>query len=168
MKTFIPSLLMAAGVLLSGCASNPNGLVVDPVGPALSQPMTADATSGTLVVYSAYKRNADFNSRDSNRPEYSDYRILTADGHLLRRVRNNSGTIFQDAVTETLAPGKYNVSARANSYGYLTVPVVIEAQHSTILHLEGGSPWPDASVFNQTNAVQLPDGQIIGWKAAAN
>jgi len=36
------------------------------------------------------------------------------------------------------------------------------------LHLEGGSSWPNESAFNQTNAVRLPDGQIIGWKAASN
>jgi len=35
-----------------------------------------------LVVYSAYEVNADFNARDPRRPEYSDYRIFTADGNL--------------------------------------------------------------------------------------
>jgi hypothetical protein len=51
---------------------------------------------------------------------------------------------------------------------YVSIPVMIVAQQNTILHLEGGGFWPNESAFNQTNAVRLPDGQIIGWKAAAN
>ena len=59
-------------------------------------------------------------------------------------------------------PGEYHVIARANGYGYVTVPVIIEARRSTVLHLEGDGSWPDESMFNQTNAVRLPDGQIVG------
>jgi hypothetical protein len=49
----------------------------------------------------------------------------------------------------------------------VTVPIIIVAQQNTILHLEGGGSWPDESAFNQTNAVRLPDGIIVGWKAAS-
>jgi len=168
MKTFFTLLAIAAGALLSGCATGKNGLALDTVGPPLPQPTAAISTNGTLVVYSAYEVNADFNARDPNRPEYSDYKILTTDGKLLQRVHNNSGTILQDPVSVELQPGKYNVVARANGYGYLTIPVIIAAQQNTILHLEGGGSWPDESAFNQTNAVRLPDGQIIGWKVATN
>ena len=125
------------------------------------------SSNGTLVVYSAYKRNADFNSRDPYRQEYSDYKILTADGKLFRNVHNNSGTIFEDALTVELAPGDYRVVARSNGFGYVTVPVVIEAKQNTVLRLDG-SPWPDGSTSDPANAVRLPDGHIIGWKAAAN
>jgi hypothetical protein len=168
MKAFFTLIVIAAGTLLSGCATGKNGLALDTVGPPLPQPTAASSTNGTLLVYSAYEVNADFNARDPNRPEYSDYKILTSDGKLLQRVHNNSGTILQDAVTVELSPGKYNVIARANGYGYVTVPVMIVTQQNTILHLEGGGFWPDESTFNQTNAVRLPDGQIIGWKVATN
>jgi hypothetical protein len=60
------------------------------------------------------------------------------------------------------------VIARANVYGSLTIPVRIEAQQTTILHLEGGGSWPDVSVFNETNAVRLPGGEITGWKNTAD
>ena len=127
------------------------------------------STNGTLVVYSAFKRNADFGSRDPNSPEYSDYKIFTTDGKLLKKVHNNSGTILQDAVPVELSTGKYHVMAHANGYGrYVVVPIVIAAGQTTILHLEGGGFWPNESVFNQTNAVRLPDGVVIGWKAATN
>jgi hypothetical protein len=167
MKTFLPMMSLAAGTLFSGCATNHNGIALAPVGPA-RQPTASGAATGSLVVYSAYKRNADFNSRDNNRQEYSDYQILAADGHLLRKVHNNSGTVFQDVVSVNLPPGQYSVVARANGYGYLTVPVMVEVDHSTVLHLEGGDKWGDESLFNQTNSVRLPDGQIVGYRADAN
>jgi len=138
MKTFLTSNIIAAGVLLAGCATDKSGIALDAVGPVPAQSAAVSSTSGTLVVYSAYEVNADFNSRDPYRPEYSDYRIFTADGKLLQRVHNNSGTILQDPASVELPAGKYHVIARANGYGYVTVPVIVEAQQSTILHLEGG------------------------------
>jgi hypothetical protein len=167
MKTHYTLALLAAGVLLSGCASDNNRLVLGPVGPTTPLPATSPSSNGTLVVYSAYKRNADFNSRDPYRQEYSDYRIFTADDKALRAVHNNSGTSDEGPLTVDLAPGNYRVVARANGYGYVTVPVVIKAKQKTVLHLEGGA-WPDESSFDPANAVRLPDGHIIGWKAAAN
>lgn len=166
MKLFIPLLAVTAGALLTGCATH-HPLTLETVGPARFQPMTLDATTttGSLMVYSAYRRNADFNALDSRRPEYSDYKIFAADGTLLQRVHNNSGTMLQDPVAVALPSGKYTVIARANGYGYVTVPVMIAAQQTTVLHLEGGVVWPEQSAFNQTNAVRLPDGQVAGWRA---
>jgi len=163
-------LVLLTAALLSGCAtgSGPNGLVLDPVGPALPHPvqMTRSvSTNGTLVVYSAYRRNADFNARDGNRPEYSDYKIFSSAGAFQQRIHNNSGNILQDVLPVTLPAGKYKVKARANGHGLVIIPVVIEAGQSTVLHLEGGGFWPNESAFNQTNAVRLPDGLVIGWKA---
>jgi hypothetical protein len=166
-KTFFTFIVTTAGALLTGCATG-NGPALDTVGPSLPQPVSATSTDGILVVYSAYEANADFNSRNPDLPEYSDYRILTTDGKPLQRVRNNSETILQDPVSVELPPGKYQVIARANGYGNVTVPVMIEARQSTVLHLEGGDFWSGESACNQTNAVRLPDGQIIGWKASAS
>ena len=66
----------------------------------------------------------------------------------------------------TLPAGQYRITARANGYGYVTVPVVIAANRNTIVHLETDSP--NSAAFNQTNAVRLPGGEIVGWKTAAN
>ena len=165
MKIRFTLTLIMAVALFSGCATKKGGLALNTVGPASDQTTMANSTNGTLIVYSAYEVNADFAGRDRRSPVYSDYKILTGDGRLLRKVHNNSGTILQDAVPAELAPGKYQVVAPANGYGHVTVPVMIETGRTTVLHLEGGGFWPDESVFNQTNAVRLPDGLIIGWRS---
>lgn len=164
------SILFTVAAFLVGCASAGNKLALGTIGPVPGQNSIANssATNGTLVVYSGYKVNADFNSRDPYRPEYSDYKIFAADGKFLQLVHNNSGTMLANVLPVALSAGRYFVVARANSYGIISVPVVIEAGRSTILHLETDSEWPDSSVFNQTNAVRLPDGRVVGWNAAQN
>jgi len=158
--------MMVVGAWLSGCARDRIGMVLGPVGPAPVQISASNSANGTLVVYSAYEVNADFNARDPYRHEYSDYRVFSADGNLLQRVHNNSGTILQRAQPVVLPAGTYRVTAQANGYGLVTVPVVIRAGCDTIVHLEGGAIWPAQSGFNRTNAVRLPEGEIVGWKAA--
>jgi hypothetical protein len=119
-------IVLTAGTLLSGCVtSNGNNLLLDTVGPPMSQltTMSSISTNGTLLVYSAYRRNADFNSRDPYRQEYSDCEFSTTEGRLQQRVRNNSGTELQNVVLVTFPAGKYQVKARANDYGFVTVPV---------------------------------------------
>ncbi len=166
MKRMIILSLTVAGAWLSGCAtSDRTWLVLDTVGPAPVQTAAANSTNGTLMVYSAYEANADFNARDPYRHEYSDYWIFSASGTSRQRVQNSSGTILQRPQAVELPVGIYRVKAQANGYGLVTVPVMIRAGCDTIVHLEGGVRWPVPSGFNQTNAVRLPDGEIVGWKA---
>lgn len=119
------------------------------------------------MVYSAIKRNADFDNNNPYRPEYSDYQIMNPDSTPLQRVHNVPVTATQDVVPVDLAAGKYLINVRANGYGYLEVPVMIVAGKTTVLHLEGPGFWPNESVFNANNSVRLPDGQIVGWKYTA-
>jgi hypothetical protein len=165
MKSVSLFCVLAIGTLLSGCASERNRLVLDPVGPGSPQPSSVNSLNGTLVVYSAYDVGANWNARDPRRPVYSDYKIFSWDGNLLRAVHNDSGTMLQDAMPVELPRGKYRVVASANGYGRVTIPVVIEASQTTVLHLEGGGSWSNEAAFNQANAVRLPDGQVVGWRA---
>jgi hypothetical protein len=167
MRIFISVITLVCAVLFSGCATGQNRLVLDVVGPDQSLPQIAQAsaTNGCLIVYSAYRRNADFNSRDPYHPEYSDYQIFSNPEGFSRRIHNNSGNSMQSVLPVRLAAGQYKVKARANTYGYVIVPVVILPNQTTILHLEGDGNWPDPSLFNQTNAVRLPDGLVVGWRA---
>ncbi len=155
----------AAACLLAGCASTNTGVVLDSVGPGPTESANSAAANGTLLVYSAYEVNANFNIRDDRRHQYSDYRILGNDGKLVQPVVNDSGTILQRPASVDLPVGQYRVVAQANGYGLVTVPVTIEAGRTTVLHLEGGIKWPNQFGENQTNAVRLPDGEIVGWRS---
>jgi hypothetical protein len=162
------NLLFAVGgiaLLLAGCATSHNGMVLDSVGPAPTSTVNSAVPDGSLLVYSAYEVNADFNSRDAHRPEYSDYRILTANGQLQQVVHNNTETILQRPKQVALPAGNYRVVAPANGYGVVTVPITIAAGETTIVHLQGGVAWPDHPAFDQSNAVRLPDGEVVGWKS---
>jgi hypothetical protein len=152
-------------ILLAGCATSPNGMVLQSVGPAPTSIANPAAPDGSLLVFSAYEVNADFSSRDPHRPEYSDYKILTADGQLQQVVHNNSGTILQRPKQVALPAGNYRVVAEANGYGFVTIPVLVAPGETTIVHLQGGVAWPDNPAFGQSNAVRLPDGEIVGWKS---
>lgn len=162
--------LLAAGALgwlLAGCATADKGLLIESVGPDPAAAASLSAANGTLVVYSAYEVNADFNIRDQHRPEYSDYRIFTADGKLLAWVHNSTDTILQRPRMVELPPGLYRVLAPANGFGLVRVPVTIAAGKETVVHLEGGNRWPNPGAFNAANSVRLPDGEVVGWKNPA-
>jgi hypothetical protein len=156
--------MMAVGILLTGCATGKSRIVLDPVGPPPAQAQTVQPDKGTLTVFSAFEVNADFNSRDPYRSEYSDYRIYSNDGKLLRFVKNDDGSNFGSPGEVSLAPGGYRVVARANGYGTVTVPVEVDANRVTTIHLEGGYTWPNNPGFDKAKAVCLPGGEMVGWK----
>jgi hypothetical protein len=135
--TFKFGMLIVFGAFLAGCTGMRSGLVLDTAGPAPASSAPAGSGPGTLIVYSAGKVNANFNSRDPNRREYSDYKILNADAKLIRHIHNVTDDIFQGPVAIELPPGKYFVVARSNGYGVVTIPVIIASQRQSILHLDG-------------------------------
>jgi hypothetical protein len=155
--------LTGATLAWSSCAYNLHGLALDPVGP--SPYVSGTSTTGTLVVFSAFDVTSQSIGDHEHRRHYSDYKILSEDGKLLQRVHNDSGTVMREATRVQLSPGKYRVAASSNGFGTVTVPVVIAANRTTMLHLEGGYSWPSDDAFSQTNSVRLPDGQIVGWRA---
>jgi len=163
-KQIILSLAPVACALLAGCVSR-NEMAMDTVGPEPATSAVSTSNSGTLIVYSAYDPSADFNKRDVMRPEYTDYRILTVDGQLFKRVHNNTGSMQQRALPQTLSQGKYEVVAQADGNGVVTVPVTVEAGKTTVVHLEGGNTWSADPRPADAEAAHLPDGTIIGWKA---
>ena len=158
--------ILLAAAVVAGCGTFRSGLVLDPVGPAPGEPEPGGSTNGVLVVYSAYDGSANSDQRDAYRPVHSDYRILTANGAGPRVVHNDSGTILQEPARVSLPEGRYQVVARANGYGTVTVPVVIEGRRTTVVHLAGGS-WPNMAAVSRTNVVRSPDGGIVGWRAAS-
>jgi hypothetical protein len=157
---------LAASALLSGCASDRHGLVLDAVGP-LPAPLGAPSCNGTLVVFSAFEQGEDLNAPDYRR-QHTNYRILSADGKAIQTVHNDSGTLAEGPKPVELPAGTYRVVARANGYGEVTVPVVIRANQATTVHLEGGFSWPKRKDLATSDAVRLPDGEIVGWHTAVD
>jgi len=166
MKANLLLALAGAGMVLSGCATGDHEVVLASVGPGPLARVNPSATNGTLVVYSAHEHNANFNSRDPSRQEFSDYQILSAPGEFRQMVHNDSGTILQRPVEVELPAGSYEVVAQANGYGTVRVPITIEAGRDTVLHLEGDVKWPSQFGLNATNAVCLPHGEIVGWRSS--
>ncbi len=163
MKPFL--FLFAAFGLSAGCATCDQHLVLEPVGPS-AEPAPVAGTNGSLIVYSAFDGHLTAAS-DGEHQRYSDFRLLAAGENQAKRIHNDSGTVWEGPVPIVLPPGHYQVLAPANGYGTVTVPVVIAPGLVTTIHLEGGNPWPDKSSFTAANAVHLPDGRIVGLRAAA-
>jgi hypothetical protein len=166
MKLLVTTGLLATVALLSGCASQRPALVLDPVGPA-PVPAGVAGSSGTLMVFSAFRQGANFNGPPYRR-QYTDYKILSPTGKLLQWVRNDGGTLVAAPKPVALPTGTYRVVARANGYGEITVPVVIRPNQATLVHLEGSASWPDRKQLAASNPVRLPDGEIAGWRASVD
>ena len=166
MKLLFVTAVATGATFLCGCSSIRSGLVLDPVGPPpLASP--GAGPTGTLMVYSAYEQGAEFNSPYYRR-QHSDYQIFSADGKLLQAVHNDSGTLLITPKRIELPVGTYRIVAQANSYGRVTVPVVIGAQQVTPVHLEGNPHWPNRPELAKSNPVRLPDGEIAGWRATTD
>ncbi len=152
-------------LLIAGCASNQR-LLLDAVGPT-PDAWPLSGNKGSLLVYSA--RVASPESGTSRyRDRYSDYKVLSADGKsLVDEVRNDEGKLLGGPTRVTLPPGSYRVLARANGYGLVIVPVLIEKNRTTVIHLEGSFWWPRSSGIFESSPVRLPSGEIVGWRAPA-
>ena len=149
---------------MAGCVSERDKLVLDPVGPVqTSAPQPSN--EGFLTVYSAYDAGGHFYSRKFDGREYSDYSIFNAQDQLLRKIHNSTDSIIEEPATVSLPPGEYQVIARANGYGNVTVPVTIEQDRQTIIHLEGGEPGSALAGADPGKMVRLPNGQIVGFRS---
>ena len=156
-------LTMASLLLMIGCQTHKPGLVLDPVGPPPGLSPTSDAI-GSLLVFSAFDVNAGFYA--VKKRVHTDYEILSRDGSPVRKVHNDTGTILEGPVQVELPSGYYRIVARANGYGEVTVPVAIKGAKTTVVHLEGGGSWRNRAEMIRANAVRLPDGRVVGWRAA--
>ena len=134
MKPFTAIVVLAAALAAHGCESRPvvsGRISPSPVSPSPTQP------NGKLIVFSAYDVHAHFNDLPYRR-FYSDYRIYSEEGKFLESVHNQSDTPLDGPREVGLPPGNYQVRARANGYGTVSVPVKIEAHRATRIHLDDG------------------------------
>ena len=68
---------------------------------------------------------------------HSAYRVLTAEGQVLRRVGNAGRTAtYPDPDVVSLAPGNYRIWAQAAGRGRVDLPVTITPGKKTVIHLD--------------------------------
>jgi len=163
MKSLLICAASALLLVMTGCISEREHLVLDPVGPARAS-APEKSSEGFLMVYSAYEAGAHFYSRKYDGREFSDYSIFDTNGQLIRNVHNSTDSIIEEPATVSLPPGQYKVIARSNGYGDVTVPVVIERDQQTVIHLEGGGTGAEFAGANPNETVRLPDGRIVGYR----
>jgi hypothetical protein len=157
-KTLSCVLLAAA---FAGCASRPSVAVNDPVGPDLAPArIQVNNGQGQLVVYTALEV---VNPATSDYPTHAGYEIEDADGKLIRRVDNRSGSFYQAPASVPLSPGEYKVKALATNHGIVTVPVIVKENEVTTLDLEG-SHFRQHKPTGAGQWVRLPSGEVIGMR----
>jgi hypothetical protein len=162
MKAIFMTLAVAG--LFSGCASPQHPIVLDSVGPASPQPASV-GSNGSLVVYSAISVDMPSNRRPEHL-HYTDYKILSDNGDLVQVVHNDYDNSWEGPRKVELPPGTYQVMASAYHYGFVTVPVVIVAHKSTVVHLDGMGSGASDAPRTRSSAVCLPNGQVVGWRSS--
>jgi len=146
-------------LLSSGCVATDKFLVANPVGPP-APGVEEHPGQGSLVVYSAWDGLDTF---DPDHEKHTSYRVHSADGGLIRSVRNRCGSFDGYPMTVNLPTGTYKVEARATNFGWVFVPVRIEANRTTVVYLDGTEP-PERELIEEA-LVRLPNGQIVGRRA---
>jgi hypothetical protein len=157
------ALLLVSSLVTVSCSTAKSPLQLEPVGPA--QPLAVTPThQGALVVYSAFEVHGAGPALPDDIRQHSSYRISSAAQVPPQEIENHAGPFGENPEAVLLTPGNYIVSARANGFGLVTVPVTIAEGKTTEVHLEGGK---GDTRIPPSAAVKLPSGQIIGWKAAS-
>ena len=149
--------------LSAGCAGTNAPRLLDPIGPdPVSQPSRSAA--GFLRVFSAFDVHANFSESDAGRRRHSDYWLSASAGDSKWKIHNDTRSSAEGPLSVELTPGRYRVVARANGYGWVSVPVVVSAGQITVVHLEGG--WHRAAAPGAPDGmVHLPAGEWVGPRA---
>jgi hypothetical protein len=157
MKTIF-TILAGSVIILTGCTMTP--VALQSVGPA---PMTDDNNGGTgqLRVFTATESH-EIGDNTFFHP-HTGYRICTSDGKFLKYVPNHQNYTDEMATVVRLPVGNYMVYAQCESYNLVSVPVVILAGKTTVVHLE--TTWQPPSTATTDQLVYLPNGRPVGWRS---
>ncbi len=166
-------LLLPVLLALGACATSvPLALpAVGPSGPAQPAATAASAAdsgapeTGTLVVYSDTLTT----SKHRSPPVYphSGYVVRKPRGTLVVRVDNNASDVEAEPEKVPLAPGLYEVQARAAKVGTVLVPVMIAPGQQTEVYLDAQG-MPAAQARALTDPVTLADGRVVGARVVSD
>ena len=155
--------LFSALLLLTSCShvspTTVTSAVVGPPPPAVAGP------AGTLMVYTAAPKKQPAGAIEGF-PVHSDYELRNRAGQELRVVRNRAGAFGDKPALVSLPVGNYQITAAAGKkHKPVTLEVVIVANQTTAVHLDGDKSWPVGVTDPEQQLVRLPTGEIIGWRA---
>lgn len=149
--------------LLTGCSSAP--IVLSSVGPAPSGNASYSG-QGYLRVFTA----VDTCEMGENTYYYphTGYSIYTTSGKLWKYIPNHIANVDETAAWVVIPAGKYLIKADANfdvwgAVAYpVTVPVVVQADRTTEVHLD--AVWKVPANVPANEFVYLPGGKPVGWR----
>jgi len=154
--------VLVLGALSSGCAPVRPILVSRALGPEPFA-IAGSSTNGTLVAYTAIDG---FDTLDAEHEKHTSFEVFSESGKLLKSIRNQEGSFYQEPTPVMLPPGHYRISALAANLGLVSIPVVIEARKTTTVYLDGITAL-EARGRDLSHLVRLPNGKPIGWEAEA-
>ena len=152
--------------LLVGCSSAP--IVLNSVGP----PPFGNASycgRGFLRVFTAV--DTCVMGENTYYYPHTGYSIYTESGKLWKYIPNHTANVDETPAWVTIPAGKYLVKADANfdvwgTVAYpVTVPVVIQEDQTTELHLDAN--WKAPANASTNELVYLPSGKAVGWRASS-
>lgn len=159
-NVMVLSAALLAG-LFSGCATAPTPLAGN-VGPDLSV-TPVSGPDGYLKVYTA-TQTVEVDFKADFKP-HMGYQVTDTAGHKVEFVPNHTSNLDESPDVVALRPGSYDIVAESATCGLLKVAVTIERGRTTIVHLDGSSPFI-AKAYAK-DLVYLPNGQAVGWSAPA-
>lgn len=162
----LPTSLLVIG--FAGCATGTQPGTVQRVD-SPARVVEAAAERGTLVVYSAFEVGPPSPTEvDGDHRHHTDYEVKDAAGALVARVKNRAGAFGESPVRLPLPTGQYQVVARSNGSGYVTIPVAVAPARVTTLHLEAEVRPTGASAPAEYDLVRIASGRVVGWSTVAD
>ncbi len=148
------ALLLGAAWIVSACATHHE--ILEAVGPA--PPSPPPAPHGFLRVYTPTEV---YDDKDVLYYPHRDFTILSLDGKPMKHIRNADHHWDETPALTPLPVGSYKIRSRMHRGGIVTIPVVVELGRTTNVYLDGTFERPETP---EDAYVQLPTGEIIGWR----
>jgi hypothetical protein len=160
-RSFTIFILCLGLFALAGCATQKGQLVVGTVGPQNPR----GSTSGGFGQLQVFTQTVQNNDGGVVYPIHTTYWIYTTNGFKVKAVLNHVGPNDMSPMVVVIPAGTYNVIARADRYGIITVPTVIEGNRMTQIYLDS-TGFPGVLGENPAKLVYLPGGPAIGYRAS--
>lgn len=159
-------LAIVVGALLAACASRP--ITLGPVEPGSHPVESTISGTGRLQVFSRLAEQTDDQNQGDNGGDppwyqHTDYNVYDAGGKRVKHVDNTVGHYSTSPRIISLRPGKYTVIAPARDWLSVRIPVIIERNKTTQVHLDDN--WRPPPATPKTELVSMPNGTPVGWRA---